>query len=276
MSQPRDIPQRNRKPSYFPDQGYTSVSPQMSASMGSPKAGYPKRASTHTRKNSDDYKRYSGTVNHYGRHSNDWLFGGFSVRETFRDSLDRLRGQDKESWMNAPAQQSQIRPNIWNLLSELLCLDHPRVHIRSHDDAYSDRSARINTWSAMIWKLFCFKVLEPSVVRPIGVWLYSVVNHRVRYLRISESSVIMLRFCHEPLLSIRVAVRYLNYTSYSWCSPGSWNFDHSHRVLNCVIDRFAIDSVVKWTDSAAFFFIETLSNEIYISWSVEFYRTEVT
>ncbi|KAI2725979.1 hypothetical protein CBS147332_2866 [Penicillium roqueforti] len=97
MSQPRDIPQRNRKPSYFPDQGYTSVSPQMSASMGSPKAGYPKRASTHTRKNSDDYKRYSGTVNHYGRHSNDWLFGGFSVRETFRDSLDRLRGQDKES-----------------------------------------------------------------------------------------------------------------------------------------------------------------------------------
>jgi hypothetical protein len=32
------------------------------------KADVPKRASTPTR-NSGDYKRYSGTVNHYGRHS---------------------------------------------------------------------------------------------------------------------------------------------------------------------------------------------------------------
>ncbi|KAK4870973.1 hypothetical protein LT330_000210 [Penicillium expansum] len=98
MSQPRDIPQSNHKSSYFPDQDYTSTSPtQMSPSMGSPKADSPKRASTPTRKSSGDYKRYSGTVNHYGRHSNDWLFGGFSVRDTVRDSLDKLRSQDKES-----------------------------------------------------------------------------------------------------------------------------------------------------------------------------------
>ena len=101
MSQPRDIPQSNPKTSYFPDQGYISSSPtEMSPSMGSPssfKADIAKRASTPTRKNSGDYKRYSGTVNHYGRHSNDWLFGGFSVRETVRGSLDKLRSHDKES-----------------------------------------------------------------------------------------------------------------------------------------------------------------------------------
>ncbi|CAI7658089.1 unnamed protein product [Penicillium viridicatum] len=98
MSQPRDIPQSNHRSSYFPDQDYTSTSPtEMSSTMGSPKVDSPKRASTPTRKNSGDYKRYSGTVNHYGRHSNDWLFGGFSVRETVRDSLDKLRNQDKES-----------------------------------------------------------------------------------------------------------------------------------------------------------------------------------
>lgn len=38
----------------------------------------------------DDYRRYSGTVNHYGRHSNDWLFGGFSVRDSVRDGIDQL------------------------------------------------------------------------------------------------------------------------------------------------------------------------------------------
>ncbi|KAJ5164020.1 uncharacterized protein N7500_005850 [Penicillium coprophilum] len=93
MSQPRDIPQKS-KTSYFPDQGYTATSPTQMSSMSSPqspKVDCPKRAFTPTRKNSDDYKRYSGTVNHYGRHSNDWLFGGFSVRETVRDSLDKLR-----------------------------------------------------------------------------------------------------------------------------------------------------------------------------------------
>lgn len=35
-----------------------------------------------SRKSSSDYKRLSGTVNHRGRHANDWLFGGFSVRES--------------------------------------------------------------------------------------------------------------------------------------------------------------------------------------------------
>ncbi|CAG8157726.1 unnamed protein product [Penicillium nalgiovense] len=101
MSQPRDIPRSNPRTSYFPDQGYISNSPtEMPPSMGSPhsfKADVPKRASTPTHKNSGDYKRYSGTVNHYGRHSNDWLFGGFSVRETVRDGLDKLRSHDKES-----------------------------------------------------------------------------------------------------------------------------------------------------------------------------------
>lgn len=37
---------------------------------------------SHSSRKSGDYKRLSGTVNHRGRHSNDWLFGGFSVRES--------------------------------------------------------------------------------------------------------------------------------------------------------------------------------------------------
>lgn len=41
---------------------------------------------------SDSYKRYSGTINHYGRHSNDWLFGGFSVRDTLKDGIEKLKG----------------------------------------------------------------------------------------------------------------------------------------------------------------------------------------
>jgi hypothetical protein len=47
-----------------------------------------------TRTRTDSHKRYSGTLNHYGRHSNDWLFGGFSVRDTFRDGIDRLKGNN--------------------------------------------------------------------------------------------------------------------------------------------------------------------------------------
>lgn len=50
----------------------------------------------HSRRSSDDYRRYNGTVNHYGRHSNDWLFGGFSLRDTVRDGVDRLRHHGKE------------------------------------------------------------------------------------------------------------------------------------------------------------------------------------
>lgn len=100
-SLPRDIPLRAPDHSYF-NQDHRSSSPiQMSpdaSSLRSPKPDYStKRASTPTRKNSDDYRRYSGTVNHCGRHSNDWLFGGFSVRETVRDGIEKLRHSDKES-----------------------------------------------------------------------------------------------------------------------------------------------------------------------------------
>ncbi|GLI78414.1 hypothetical protein PoHVEF18_006729 [Penicillium ochrochloron] len=100
VSNPRDIPRSAPGSSYF-DQHHRSHSPdQMSpeaTSPQSPKQEYAKRASTPTRKNSDDYRRYSGTVNHYGRHSNDWLFGGFSVRGTVRDGIEKLRHHDKES-----------------------------------------------------------------------------------------------------------------------------------------------------------------------------------
>ncbi|CAG7915982.1 unnamed protein product [Penicillium olsonii] len=94
-----DIPRSNPEASYFP-QSYsspTSMSPSTSSPQ-SPKTDYEvKRASTPTRKSSGDYKRYSGTVNHYGRHSNDWLFGGFSVRDSVRDGIEKLRHSDKES-----------------------------------------------------------------------------------------------------------------------------------------------------------------------------------
>ncbi|KAH8427340.1 uncharacterized protein LDX57_005053 [Aspergillus melleus] len=49
------------------------------------------------RRSGDDYRRYSGTVNHYGRHSNDWLFGGFSLRDTVRDGVEKLRGFSDKS-----------------------------------------------------------------------------------------------------------------------------------------------------------------------------------
>lgn len=98
-SQPRDIPRSAPNHSYF-DQNNQSTSPvQMSPDASSPRSPKPestKRASTPTRKNSDDYRRYSGTVNHCGRHSNDWLFGGFSVRDTVRGSFDKLRHSEKE------------------------------------------------------------------------------------------------------------------------------------------------------------------------------------
>jgi len=101
MSQPRDIHRSTPGTSYF-DLGHHATSPidmsSESTSPCSPKSEYAtKRASTPTRKNSDDYRRYSGTINHYGRHSNDWLFGGFSVRETVASGLDKLRNNDKES-----------------------------------------------------------------------------------------------------------------------------------------------------------------------------------
>ncbi|KAJ5899645.1 hypothetical protein N7495_004389 [Penicillium taxi] len=63
----------------------------------SPKPELIKREPSSIRKSNDDYRRYSGTVNHYGRHSNDWLFGGFSVREAVRDGFEKLYRQDKGS-----------------------------------------------------------------------------------------------------------------------------------------------------------------------------------
>ncbi|KAJ5460352.1 uncharacterized protein N7458_001904 [Penicillium daleae] len=91
---PIEIPKQHKRQS--------SATPGPNVSPGyfpqSPKQEYiTKRASTPTRKSSDDYRRYSGTVNHCGRHSNDWLFGGFSVRETVRDGIEKFRHHDKES-----------------------------------------------------------------------------------------------------------------------------------------------------------------------------------
>ncbi|KAJ5665840.1 uncharacterized protein N7477_008288 [Penicillium maclennaniae] len=97
MSQPRDIPKST--PGYF-DQHYrsnSSVDMSLESTPRSPKMEYTsKRASISTRKTSDDYRRLSGTINHCGRHSNDWLFGGFSVRETVANGLEKLRHNDKE------------------------------------------------------------------------------------------------------------------------------------------------------------------------------------
>ncbi|KAL4920069.1 hypothetical protein BDW62DRAFT_199159 [Aspergillus aurantiobrunneus] len=47
------------------------------------------RSGSHNSQNSTrSRRRYDNTVYHYGRHSNYWLFGGFSVRDTVRDGVD--------------------------------------------------------------------------------------------------------------------------------------------------------------------------------------------
>ncbi|KAE8354900.1 hypothetical protein BDV28DRAFT_129949 [Aspergillus coremiiformis] len=93
QSQPIDIPTATRS--------RRSVSPtqRSPSSLPAAKDASPKRRphSYHSRRSSDDYRRFSGTVNHYGRHSNDWLFGGFSLRDTVRDGVDRLRQRDDKS-----------------------------------------------------------------------------------------------------------------------------------------------------------------------------------
>ncbi|KAJ5991501.1 hypothetical protein N7499_003919 [Penicillium canescens] len=99
ISQAHDIPRNNPDFSYFRDHQYHSTSPtEMSPTISlprSPKRDFAtKQGTTSVRK---DYRRYSGTVNHYGRHSNDWLFGGFSVRETVREGIEKLRSSDKDS-----------------------------------------------------------------------------------------------------------------------------------------------------------------------------------
>ncbi|KAL4933287.1 uncharacterized protein BDV17DRAFT_251521 [Aspergillus undulatus] len=51
--------------------------------------------SNNSRTSTESRRRYDNTVYHYGRHSNYWLFGGFSVRDTVRDGVDWLRQQKK-------------------------------------------------------------------------------------------------------------------------------------------------------------------------------------
>ncbi|PWY71708.1 hypothetical protein BO70DRAFT_121344 [Aspergillus heteromorphus CBS 117.55] len=66
----------------------------MTPAAMSPRSSLDSMDHPHTKQSAparDDYRRYSGTVNHYGRHSNDWLFGGFSLRDTVRGGVDRLR-----------------------------------------------------------------------------------------------------------------------------------------------------------------------------------------
>ena len=89
--------------SQFTNMSQRAASPdQMSprSSISSNRSDYRKqREHTHrSNRASTDYRRYNGTVNHYGRHSNDWLFGGFSLRDTVRDGVDKLRhhGHGKE------------------------------------------------------------------------------------------------------------------------------------------------------------------------------------
>ncbi|RAK94857.1 uncharacterized protein BO80DRAFT_489197 [Aspergillus ibericus CBS 121593] len=85
---PRSIPANSDHPSTSP----TTMSHRVSSDSHS--ASHKHSTSGH-RRSGDDYRRYSGTVNHYGRHSNDWLFGGFSLRDTVRDGVDRLRHHSK-------------------------------------------------------------------------------------------------------------------------------------------------------------------------------------
>jgi hypothetical protein len=40
-------------------------------------------------------RKTSGTTSHYGRHGNDWLFGGISVRETVKGIWKDNDGQDR-------------------------------------------------------------------------------------------------------------------------------------------------------------------------------------
>lgn len=76
----------------------TPVSPYGRSPASPQRSRAEKRNSYGSRKSSNDYRRYSGTINHYGRHSNDWLFGGFSLRDTVRDGVERLlHNDDKES-----------------------------------------------------------------------------------------------------------------------------------------------------------------------------------
>ncbi|OQD82832.1 hypothetical protein PENANT_c019G05380 [Penicillium antarcticum] len=98
ISQPRDIPRSNPDCSYFPNHRYHSTSPtEMFPTISSPRSPKPDCTTKQDFSSRKDYRRYSGTVNHYGRHSNDWLFGGFSVRETVREGIEKLRSSEKDT-----------------------------------------------------------------------------------------------------------------------------------------------------------------------------------
>ncbi|PWY89444.1 hypothetical protein BO94DRAFT_36117 [Aspergillus sclerotioniger CBS 115572] len=89
---PRSIPSNSDHRSTSP----TAMSHRVSSDGDSHSASHKRSTSSaYARRSGDDYRRYSGTVNHYGRHSNDWLFGGFSLRDTVRGGVDRLRHHSK-------------------------------------------------------------------------------------------------------------------------------------------------------------------------------------
>lgn len=92
---PAEMTQRSASP--------VQMSPRSSISSLGRSDSYSRKNAHHSRKISDDYRRYNGTVNHYGRHSNDWLFGGFSLRDTVRGGVERLRNHrhGNDGWMRA-------------------------------------------------------------------------------------------------------------------------------------------------------------------------------
>jgi hypothetical protein len=91
-SPPGHIYSTNPQPTESP----AAMSPTVESPTDSTRPAIGKRFSDSisNRKASNDHKRYSGTINHYGRHSNDWLFGGFSVRDSLRDGIDKLLNHD--------------------------------------------------------------------------------------------------------------------------------------------------------------------------------------
>ncbi|PGH01409.1 hypothetical protein AJ80_09009 [Polytolypa hystricis UAMH7299] len=61
----------------------TAMSPTSPLSSSLPASGGKRNSMPPPqRKSSSHHKRLSATVNYYGRHGNDWLFNGFSVRES--------------------------------------------------------------------------------------------------------------------------------------------------------------------------------------------------
>ncbi|KAN0069144.1 hypothetical protein V8E54_012773 [Elaphomyces granulatus] len=87
----------SRPPSPDRDRVQNSSRITTTSSNASRPGGEKSQQDSSRRNTSDDYRRYSGTVNHYGRHSNEWLFNGFSVRDTVRDGIEKLRHHPRSS-----------------------------------------------------------------------------------------------------------------------------------------------------------------------------------